>query len=98
MELKRLFIVDYRENGVSKHQCFETSIVGAATDAAIVTACHVHVGMHNDLDSVIEVFADMSAKELEEIAQTPKILFLPNRHLFVNVEEVKRCVKILKEA
>lgn len=96
--MRRLFIVDYRENGVSKHQCFETSVVGPATDAAIVTACHAYVGIHNDLDSVTEVFADMSAKELEEIALTPKILFLPNRRLYVNVEEVKRCAKILKEA
>ena len=96
--MKRLFIVDYRENGVSKHQCFETSVVGPATDAAIVTACHDCVGMNNDLDSVTEVFADMSAKELEEIALTPKILFLPSRHLYVNVEEVKRCAQLLREA
>lgn len=95
--MKRLFVVDYRENGVSKHQCFDTSIVGAMTDAAIVTACHVYVGMHNDLDSVTEVFADMSAKELEEISLTPKILFLPSLHLYVNTEEIKRCAKILKE-
>lgn len=96
--MRRLFVVDYREKGVSKHQCFETSIVGPATDAAIVTACHAYVGIHNDLDSVTEVFADMSAKELEEIALTPKILFLPSRHLYANVEEVNRCAKILKEA
>lgn len=96
--MRRLFVVDYRENGVSKHQCFETSVVGPATDAAIVTACHAYVGIHNDLDSVTEVFADMSAKELEEIALTPKILFLPSRHMYVNVEEVNRCAKILKEA
>ena len=54
-----------------------------------------YVGMNNDLDSVTEVFADMSAKELEEIALTPKILFLPSRHMYVNVEEVNRCAKIL---
>lgn len=96
--MRRLFIVDYRENGVSKHQCIEMSVVGSITDAAIVTACHAYVGMNNDLDGVSEVFADMSAKELEEIALTPKILFLPSRHLYVNVEEVNRCAKILREA
>ena len=96
--MRRLFVVDYRENGVPKHQCFETSLVGPVTDAAIVTACHAYVGIHNDLDSVAEVYADMSAEELEEVAQTPKMLFLPHRHLFVNTEEVKRCVRILKEA
>ena len=96
--MKRLFIVDYRENGVSKHQCIELDGNGIVTDAAIVTACHAYVGMNNDLDGVSEVFADMNADELEEIAQTPKILFLPNRHLFVNAEEVNRCAKILKEA
>ncbi len=96
--MRRVFIVDYREKGISNHQCIEFSIVGSATDAALVTACHAYVGMNNDLDSVTEVFADMSAKELEEIALTPKILFLPSRHLYVNVEEVNRCAKILKEA
>lgn len=96
--MRRLLIVDYRENGVSKHQCVEMSVVGSITDAAIVTACHAYVGMNNDLDGVSEIFADMSAKELEEIALTPKMLFLPNRCLFINVEEVNRCAKILREA
>ena len=96
--MRRLFIVDYRENGISKHQCFEADVVGPTTDAAIVTACHAYVGMNNDLDGVSEVFADMSANELEEIAQTPRRLSLPSRHLYVNVEEVNRCAKILKEA
>lgn len=95
--MRRLFVVDYRENGVSKHQCIEMSAEGLVTDAALVTACHAYVGMDNDLDGVSEVFVDMSAKELEEIALTPKILFLPSRHLYVNVEEVNRCAKILKE-
>lgn len=96
--MRRLFVVDYRENGVAKHQCLEFDVEGIATDAALITACHVYVGMHNNLDSVSEVFADMGAKELEEIALTQKILFLPNRHLYVNAEEIKRCAKILKEA
>lgn len=96
--MRRLFVVDYRENGVSKHQCIEMDGKELVTDAALVTACHAYVGIHNDLDGVSEVFVGMSAKELEEIALTPKILFLPSRHLYVNVEEVNRCAKILKEA
>lgn len=96
--MKRLFVVDYRENGASKHQCIELDGNGIVTDAAIVTACHAYVGMNNDLDGVSEVFVDMNAKELEEIALTPKILFLPSRHLYVNVEEVKRCAQLLREA
>lgn len=96
--MRRLFVVDYRENGVSKHQCFEMSVEGPVTDAAIVTACHAYVGMNNDLDSVSEVFTDMNAKELEKIVLTPELLFLPRRHLYVNAEEMKRCAKILKEA
>jgi len=96
--LRRLFVVDYREKGVSKHQCLEFDVEGIATDAALITACHVYVGMNNDPDSVSEVFTDMNAKELEKIVLTPELLFLPRRHLYVNAEEMKRCAKILKEA
>lgn len=96
--MKRLFAVDYRENGVSKHQCIEMSGEGIATEAALITACHAYVGMDNDLDAVTEIFVDMSAEELEEIVLTPKMLFLPNRKLYVNVEKIKRCAQLLKEA
>lgn len=94
--MKRLFVVDYREKGVSKHQCIELGCEGLVTDAAIVTACHVYVGMNNELDGVIEIFADMSATELEKISLKPEMAFLPMRLLYANVEEIKRCVEILK--
>ena len=93
--MKRLFIVDYRENGISKYKCIET--VGVATDAQMVTACHAYVGMHNDLDGVAEIFADMSTEELNKIAQTSKLLFFPFRYLFIDAKEVNRCANILKE-
>ncbi len=96
--MRRLFVVDYRENGVARHQCIELRGHAIVTDVAVITACHAHVGMENDLDGVIEIYADMSAHELEEIALTPKILFLPSRNLYINVEEVKRCSQILREA
>lgn len=96
--MKRLFIVDYRENGLAKHQCLEFIGIGPITDAAIITACHSYIGMHNSLDGVIEVLTDMSANELEKIVLTPEVLYLATRNLYINVEEVKRCVEILKEA
>ena len=94
--MKRLFVVDYREKGVSKHHCIEFDCVGFATDTAIVTACHVYVGMENELDNVIEVFSDMSATELDKISLSPEIAFLPMRVLYANIEELKRCAEILK--
>lgn len=92
-----MFIVDYREDGISKHRCIEVTAIGPMTDAALVTACHVKVGLDNVLDGVAEIFADMSAVELEEIVMTPKILFLPSRNLYINFEEVKRCAEVLRE-
>ncbi len=96
-EMRRLFIVDYREDGIPKHRCIEASVEGPATDAALITACHAKVGLDNVLDGVAEIFADMSAVELEEIVMTPKMLFLPSRNLYINFEEVKRCAEALRE-
>lgn len=94
--MRRLFVVDYREKGVSKHHCIEFRCEGFATDATIVTACHVYVGMNNELDGVVEIFTDMSATELGKISLKPEIAFLPMRVLYANVEELKRCAEILK--
>ena len=88
--MKRLFVVDYRKNGDEKHQCIEVNAEGPMTDAALITLCHVHIGLDNALDGVIEVLADMSVNELEEIVLKPEALFLPVRSLFINAEEAKR--------
>ncbi len=94
--MRRVFIVDYREEGMSKHQCLEFDIVGHATDAALVTACHAYVGMNNELDCVSEVFTDMGVHELAKIATEPEVAFLTRRALYVNAAEMKRCAEILK--
>lgn len=94
--MRKVFIVDYREKGISKHKCIEFGIVGSAADAALVTACHAYVGMNNELDCVSEVFTDMSVHELSKIATEPEVAFLTRRALYANASELKRCAEILK--
>lgn len=94
--MRRLFMVDFREKGVSKHQCLEVACNGSMTDQDLIVACHLYVGIDNELDSVVEVFADMTAQELNEISLKPESLFLPRKLLFANFEEIERCAKILR--
>lgn len=95
-EMKRLFVVDYKENGESKHQCIETEQYGDMTDNEVIAACHAYVGIETELDSVIEVLSYMTAEDLEKIALLPAVLFLPRRPLYVNIEEVQRCAELLR--
>lgn len=96
--MKRLFIVDYKEKGVCKHQCIAAVQIAQMSDEDIVKFCHFHVGAENELDSVIEVFENMTAAELNEISQTPLVFALRCRPIYVNADELKRCAAILKEA
>ena len=94
---KRLFMVDYRENGESKHHAIEIGYIGDATDMDMVTACHEYVGRNTVLDSVIEVFADMTAEELNEISQSPACISLPKKPLYINIAEALRMGREMKE-
>ena len=95
---KRLFMVDYRKNGISMHECLEITQIGNTEDADMVRSCHVAVGLDVKLDSVIEVYADMTAEELDRIALSPESLTLPRRVLYVDVEEANRIGELLKGA
>ena len=90
---KRLLVVDYRENGESKHYCLECGELGVLTDKDIIDACRVYVGVENILDGVIEVFTDMTTKELEKIILSEKACSLPMKVLYLNSEEVERFKK-----
>lgn len=93
---KRLFMVDYREDGIYKHQCIEVMQEQETTDAEIVQACHIAIGLSCTLDGVIEVLADMTAKELNEIALSPVSIMIPRRVLYINMEEVERVNAAMK--
>lgn len=93
--MRKLFLVDYRENGKSKHQCLETECNKDIEDSSIVAACHGYIGFGNELDGIAEILSDISAKELNDIASKPESLYIPRRIVYVNPEELKRCARIL---
>lgn len=95
--MKRLFMVDYRENGVCAHQCVEVVHTKRMSDKEAVKLCHVCIGEENELDGVFEVFENMTADELSEISQTPLVLTLRYKMLFANKDEINRCVKKMEE-
>lgn len=87
---KRLFVVDYRKDGEYRHHAIELGQLEDVTDSEIVEVCHKYVGSDTTLDSVIEVFADMDAAELNFISETPLCALFPMRPLYVNMDEVKK--------
>ena len=89
-------MIDFKERGISKHQCLEVECNENMLDQDIIMAFHAFVGSNNELDCVMEVLADMSAEELNRISCKPESLFLPRKLLYANVEEIKRCAEILK--
>ena len=93
--MRKLFLVDYRENGISKHQCLETECNKDIEDSSIIAVCHGYVGFGNELDGIAEILSDISAKELNDIASKPEFLYIPRRIVYVNPEELKRCARIL---
>lgn len=88
--MKRKFAVDYRENGVYKHQLLNVDCTGNMTDKEIVRMCHMVVGPYTVLDGVIEVFTSMSVEELEQITSFEECEKLNMRPLFMNMDEVKK--------
>lgn len=90
MDEKRKFVVDYRENGVYKHQLLNVDHTGNMTDKEIVRMCHMAVGSYTVLDGVIEVFTSMSAEELEQISSFEECERLNMRPLYMNMDEVKK--------
>ena len=94
--MKKLFMIDYRERGISKHDCIEIGVVGNYKEEYLIAACQSIIGVESELDSIVEVFSDMSAKELNEISMSPEVLALPHKIVYVNVDELKRCSGILK--
>ena len=88
--MKRKFVVDYRENGVYKHQILNVDHTGSMTDKEIVRMCHMVVGPYTVIDGVIEVFTSMSTEELEHIASFAECEKLNMRPLYMNMDEVKK--------
>ena len=93
--MRKLLLIDYREKGIAKHQCLEIECNEDIEDKFVVAACHRYVGLNNEMDCVTEFFSCISVKELNSISLKSECLHLPRRTLYVNLEEIKRCVNIL---
>lgn len=95
--MNRLFLVDYRENGKARHRAFTMFYSSRMPDEVVIEACRHVIGTQNELDSVFEVFADIGAKELQEMATKVNMLRLPHKMLYVNTDELRRCSDLLNE-
>ena len=93
--MKRLVVIDFRENGISKHKCVEFRHPYGMSDAELVTACVAYIGNGCELDSVVEVLEDMSAGELNAISLCPESLFLARKPLYINMSEAIRTARLI---
>ena len=87
---RRLFMVDYRKNGVDMHKAIEMGCTRDVTVLEIIEVCQEYIGKRTILDSIVEIYADMTANELNNISMSPLFELLPKRLLFINTEALKR--------
>lgn len=88
--MKRLFIVNYQEKKRPKHQCIEMEVCSVMSNAEVITKIRCMIGIRNELDSVIEVCADMNAQELNDLYMQFVSEFPTIRALYLNVAEPVR--------
>lgn len=87
---RKLYLVDYEENGRDKNRTIELMGTDCLTDSEVVQMLHFYVGKKNRLSSVAEFITDLSLSDFYRICDMPEILTIPHRALYVDMEEMKR--------
>lgn len=97
--MRRLFIVDFDEDGKSMHESVEIrDWENVCSDELFVKLCHIKVGEHTKLTGVTEIMEDISLDELSNIMDKPESRMLSKRYLYIDMEEmVKSISALLKE-
>ncbi len=97
--MRRLFIVDFNEDGKSMHESVEIrGCENMHSDEALITLCHKKVGLHTKLTGVIEIMEDISLDELSNIMDKPESRMLSKRYLYIDMEEMVKSINaLLKE-
>ena len=95
--VRKLYLVDYEENGRDKHQAIERMGISCPTDSEIVQMIHFYVGKKNRLSSVAEFTTDLSLGEFDRVCDMPEILTIPHRVLYVDMEEIERVKEMMNK-
>lgn len=96
--MRKLYSVDYIDNGIDKHRSFECNDVnGVVTDSEIIALLHYYIGLNKKLSCVVEVATDMTLEEFNHVYNTPDVLKLPHRILYADMEEVRRINEMLHQ-
>lgn len=91
---RKLYLVDYEENGQDKYKPMELTGVGCLTDSEIVQLIHFYIGRNNRLSSVAEFETDLSLHELDRACELPSVINIPHRVLYVDMEEMNEIRRI----
>lgn len=94
---RKLYLVDYEENGQDKHKPIELRETGCLTDNEVVQLIHFYIGKNNRLSSVAEFETDLSLQEFDNICSLPVVLTIPNRMLYADMKELEEVRRIREE-
>ncbi len=85
---RKLYLVDYEENGQDKHKAIELTGIGCLTDSEIVQFIHFYIGKSSRLSSVVEFETDLLLHEFDRECDMPSVMNIPHRVLYVDMEEM----------
>ncbi len=87
--MRRLFMVDFQENGIDKHQAIELQKAGGLDRWTVVMLLKGYLGKNCTINTIIEVFGGITRDELARIAQTPEVAKYPWKILYINPKAFK---------
>lgn len=91
---RKLYLVDYEEDGQDKYRPLELTGTGCLTDSEIVQLLHFYIGKGNRLSSVAEFETDMPLHEFAVACSLPVVLTIPHRMLYADMEELEEVRRI----
>lgn len=97
MSGRKLYVVDYKENGQDKHQVIEGECVGCLTDKEVVQMLHFYIGKCNRLTMVAEFTTDLSLDQFNQVCDMPIIFMIPHRVLYVDMEEAAEVKELMNK-
>ncbi len=91
---RKLYLVDYEENGQDKHKPIELTGIGCLTDSETVQFIYFCIGKNNRLSSVAEFETDLSLHEFDHACELPSVINIPHRMLYVDMDEINEIRRI----
>lgn len=82
--MRRVFLVDYKENGVDRHQVIEMLTALDIGLMQTISLIRWKIGMQCEISCIVEFFTDLPFSEIEKISKSPGIVCIKRDLIYIN--------------